>query len=194
VSAFVAGTQVWLRVPPAPLSTVEEVQVPGLHVELQRHTNWCWAAVASAVARHHDPATRFARQCDVANEHLKRTLSTPEAQAAAGVGQCCAGGLCNLEAALDQALITVGRDGPIKAGPLAFDALWEELPGLLCARIEHPQRGHFVAIAGASLHGNQRQVLVADPAVDGAFWCPYSVFRDSYLGDGVWTTTYWTEW
>jgi hypothetical protein len=194
VSLFVAETGVWLRVSQAPQSTVEEVHVEGLHVELQSHTNWCWAAVGSAVARHYDPATRFARQCDVANEHLKRTLPTPEAQATAGVGRCCEGRHdCNLAAALDQVLITVGHSGPLKAGPLAFDDLWEELPGLLCARIEHGERGHFVAIAGASMHGREKQVLVADPAVDGAFWCPYGVFRDSYLGDGAWTTTYWTE-
>src|SRR5262249_13425865 len=93
----------------------------------------------------------------------------------------------------DQVLITVGRFGPVKAGPLQFDDLWEELPGLLCARIEHAERGHFVAIAGASMHGSRKQVLVADPAVDGAFWCPYGVFRDSYRGDGVGPTPYWTE-
>ena len=75
MSAFVAGTGVWLRVPLAPQPTEEEVLVDPLHVELQGQTNWCWAAVGSAVARHYDPATRFARQCDVANEATQELVS-----------------------------------------------------------------------------------------------------------------------
>src|ERR1700719_1931391 len=89
-------------------------------IQHQRHSNWCWAAVATSVALFYQPAGKWT-QCVVANSALGRK-------------DCCrkgAGGTCNVIGHLQNSLTVVGHATapPHVAGTAGFDRAQVEIDG-----------------------------------------------------------------
>jgi hypothetical protein len=150
-----------------------ETVVLELAVERQERPNWCWAAIAQAMARYF--ACGEYRQSEVA--------------AACGCGD--AGGDGDT-LTLDRALTAMGCAFYWTPGKPSFQRLVFELNrGLpVCARIQwHGGDAHFVVIHG---YRSDQALMVAD-SIDGHGFQPYQAFPTTYgVRSGVWTETYWT--
>jgi hypothetical protein len=161
-------------------------------MELQQADFWCWAAVASSVARHYAPASAWT-QCKVASAML-------------GGFDCCLNAhspVCNQMARLDIALTRTGNLAPngARSGPATPEQLLEQIGRLSPARVvgcgirwaNDPHGGHFVVVHGLSIDSNGvLWVAVADPKF-GSSAHPYNTFANSYLGIGQWVFSYNTE-
>jgi hypothetical protein len=153
-------------------------------IEHQRHSNWCWAAVAASIASFYEAATRWS-QCAVADAELRRS-------------DCCGAGgsgACNVGGYLRTALALVGHlDDWIQASS-TFAAVIVEIDGgrPLCARTRWVGGGaHFVALFGYNGAGGPSGVdlvSVGDPGY-GNSDVSYAEFRDGYRGSGTWTHSY----
>lgn len=151
----------------------------------QQQTNWCWAAVSSAVAHFYDPATTWT-QCAVANAELGRT-------------DCCgagAAGACNVAWFLNSALTRVGHLAAFSGGTLTFAVVQAEINAgrPVCARIGWSGGGgHFVALTCwyRNLLTDSQLVRVDDPwpAYGRSTWA-FATFGTAYQGTGSWTHSY----
>jgi len=153
-------------------------------IQHQRHSNWCWAAVAASIASFYDAATRWS-QCAVADAELGRS-------------DCCGAGgsgACNVGGYLRTALTLVGHLDDWTPVSSTLAAVMVEINGgrPLCARIRWVGGGaHFVAVFGYNAAGRSSGadlVSVGDPWY-GNSDISYAEFRDAYRGSGTWTHSY----
>jgi hypothetical protein len=156
-----------------------------LRMQRQRHSNWCWAAVATSVARFYRPDVKWT-QCEVANEQLGSKI-------------CCrkgARGKCNKVGHLKYSLRTVEharRPIEIKRA-VPFSKVREEIDAdnPVCVRTvwRGSQMGHFLAIVG---HLRECELLtIADPFFGSSYW-HYRAFREDYRHSGQWKNSYYTK-
>lgn len=139
-------------------------EIPKLmEIEAQCHQNWCWAAVATSVARflgHETPS-----QCELAFQELQAYGRVSKRS------ECCGrpcnggpGGACDVLWSLLSVLGRLGAlDGSERENPILLDdvltALETRRP--VCARVSW---GHFVAIVGyAQREGEPTLLFVSDP-------------------------------
>jgi hypothetical protein len=157
----------------------------GLHMERQLHSNWCWAAVATSVAKFYAPASRWT-QCLVVSRELGRKT-------------CCrkgANGSCNVAGHLQKSLKVVGHaeHPPYIKRSVSFGRAQREIDAgrPLGVRTQWAGSviGHFVAVVG--YHKEFDMLTVADPYY-GRQNVDYEAFRNSYRGIGTWTHSYYTK-
>jgi len=157
-----------------------------LVVNHQEHPQWCWAAVASAIALFYDQASNQI-QCRVAE------LMFPQCDCCKNGGSDC----CNQRSHLEDALAKVNH---LRAGPLSGPADKQEIKTQtsnetpMCARIQWPDGGgHFVAIRGFEDSNSSRLFLdIGDPEF-GECITLYENFILNYRGAGTWTHNYLTR-
>ncbi|MGA7613999.1 MAG: papain-like cysteine protease family protein [Thermoanaerobaculia bacterium] len=158
-----------------------------LSCEHQEQTQWCWAAVTSAISAFYTVAgTIRYPQCALARKQFDRE-------------DCCRSGsepACNRWWYLDQSLSGTRNLEQILAGR---QVEIEELQKLLdagrpvAARIEWPDTtGHFVIIAGYEATPDRVDLWILDPWYGDALHSLDS-FSTSYQGSGRWESTYLTK-
>ncbi len=174
------------RVKPGAQAGYQPLALRQFHLQKQKMTNWCWAAVSVSVERFFDPESHL-RQCDM----IERV--GPKLQG------CCADptpGGCDKTALLQDALRD--RIQQAQKGPLGFDKVQEQIDSQLpvCARIGwdggSEKAGHFVVIAGYGRSPNgQALVHVLDPFFRSGLW-PYSALVSAgyQRRNGQWTDTF----
>jgi hypothetical protein len=161
-------------------------------VETQEVSNWCWAAVSSAVDRYYNPSS-FLRQCEVAAGMV-------------GMQNACIDPDNNNEpGALQTALEIIGRGDEHVVGPIKFDRLQAEIDAgrPVCVRIEWEGGGaHFAVLCGYKEYSDLTDGVTALTTVDVADpFYPDSTrefsdsvnFFESYHGRGTWSHTYLTN-
>src|SRR3954470_17398995 len=150
------------------------------HLEPQLQDNWCWAAVASAIATFSgDP--RHMNQCDVA--------------AALFPGRTCCGNpdACDEQASLGDALTRVQHLAQKVRSPVSYDTVCTEIAAgrPLCVRVRSGGVGHFVVVSGFADGDTDQRLSVDDPKpARGRVNVPYDALLTNYFGSGVWTHTY----
>ena len=167
-----------------PLTNVAGGTHLAVTMKLQEQSNWCWAAVAAAVAGYY--ATNVKSQCQIVSAVL------PDAPA----GGCCANGAttaCNQQFQLLKALDYVSHlaDTGSEGEPLDNETLRAEITAGRPVGIQITWRDagrHFIAATGCK--GDV--VDVRDPA-NGPTTAHYQTLVDDYLGRGSWTRTYRTR-
>jgi hypothetical protein len=146
--------------------------------ELQKESNWCWAAVGSCTDRFYKGTKE---QCDVA------CIQYPSCD-------CCQDGdPCNNPSQLDEVLGALGRMQNWDEGYAAKNDLSSELTGgrVVAARIGWNRGGgHFIALVG---YDSQSDIVSVEDPASGSHQMPFDELRDHYLGKGSWTHTYWTK-
>jgi hypothetical protein len=162
-----------------------------MNMDLQEQTNWCWAAVASAIHNFLSPA----------DARTQGQIATPvlvqERQIPTGVDCTENPGLCNFRAALDDALNETGdlkRNGFKPDHFLTYSAIrnWMDAGLPVGARIVWGAGGaHFVAIDGYRefAETGEQWVHVQDPASGPNFYL-YEDLVANYPPDGNWQDTY----
>lgn len=148
-------------------------------IQTQKQSHWCWAAVASSIDKHLNPASTW-DQCRVAG--------------AAQRIPCCGHpppmDSCDRPWRLSEALQSINRRPGLVDSPVSLETLKAEITAgyPVCARIEwNSGGGHFVVIDG--FWTVDPWISVRDPLyLDQAL--PYETFRDSYYGLGTWTHSY----
>lgn len=151
----------------------------------QSHSNWCWAAVATSVARFYDSKSNWT-QCRVANRSL-------------GMRSCCGKGVgrkCNSIGHLQDTLKLVGhgeRPAYIE-GKISFSRARREIdagrPVGVRTQWRGSEIGHVLAIVG--YHSGLEMLTVVDPTY-GKSHVHYRVFCRDYRGSGKWTRSYYTK-
>jgi Papain-like cysteine protease AvrRpt2 len=184
------------RIPLAPLARAAARAKPAgpakgqshrldFRIQHQRHSNWCWAAVAASVALFYRPARKWT-QCAVANSELGRK-------------DCCrkgAGGKCNLIGHLQDSLTVVGHatTPPFVVGTVGFDRAQAEIDSgrPLGARTQWAGggTGHFVTIVG---YHSAVDLLTVDDPLYGRSHVDYRTFCTDYRRSGTWTHSYYTK-
>lgn len=170
----------------AALPLVFRARVLNYTNHIQEQTNWCWAAVSTAVDHYYNSSSPNT-QCSVANGTLGRN-------------DCCgvgASGPCNIPYFLNQALSNVGHLDFFTGSPYSFDKVVSEISSArpLCIRIGWAGGGgHFLAVYGYfALFVFSERLTLADP-IYGVQTVNYTaLFNDSYQGSGTWTHTYETD-
>jgi hypothetical protein len=169
---------------------------PGVDITmgLQPNDNWCWAYVASAIARFFDPGSPWT-PCALANEAFGNAAHV----------NCCTdyySSICDKRFHLKDAMqnITGNLKQPIP-GAIDVVQIRQELTNgaPLCVRIRFPgdpeDGGHDVIIrsVGQDLEGRDT-VSILDPRLEGISWWPISELRNNYgIGGGRWVETYTTK-
>ncbi|MEA2414922.1 MAG: hypothetical protein QOI58_1579 [Thermoanaerobaculia bacterium] len=149
-------------------------------VPCQEDTLWCWAAVATGIARFYNNYT--AEQYIVASTVL-------------GL-QCLPNGgnlNCHQEGALTDALCANDNlwSSFSGSGSIAFVARSIAANRPICVRMEDSNKaGHFVVLLGHS--ADFTQVYIDDPS-NGSSIKPFDQFVKSYLGIYFWQYTYETK-
>jgi ABC-type bacteriocin/lantibiotic exporter with double-glycine peptidase domain len=129
-------------------------ELPGFSMQQQEHDHWCWAAVATSLARFYDSATKWKEQCTVANAHLQRS-------------DCCSAAAaeeCNVARIMEEVLQTVGLFREWHIGPKPFDAVCEAIDdnrAIVCRIVWSGDGGHFVVITGYDR--GRETIVVHDP-------------------------------
>lgn len=154
--------------------------------QTQLQFNWCWAAVAASTSGFYDPASTWT-QCDLVNEEQ-------------GLVDCCLNGAsaaCDVPWYLHLALTRTGnlraRWGSFATEQEIRDEIDAARP--LCVRIGWSGgTGHFVVIAGydVDIVTGELILTVHDP-FSGLNTLSYDELRLSYLNDGTWSHSYFTE-
>ena len=146
----------------------------------QIQENWCWAAVASAIAVFaRDP--QAPEQCEVAGVVFpsRRCCNDPAS--------------CDEPASLGDALMRVRHLAQKVASPVSYDTVCSEITAgrPLCVRVVSGGFGHFVVISGFDAGNVDQRLSVDDPKGGrGRVDVPYEALRTNYFGSGVWTHTY----
>lgn len=171
-------------------------QVKGLRMETQAHTYWCWAAVASSIARKYDPQSSWS-QCRVATSFYASKGK---------VRPCCTeGGRCDEPQILSEVFAITGNLAQ-RLGKVAFETVVSEIDAdrPVAVRIGWPPRlenGHFIVLTGYRVtEAGEEFVRLRDP-VDGpddvkeiSFTALVSDFDQRFASDnGRWTHTYRTR-
>lgn len=158
-------------------------------IQRQKHSEWCWAAVASSISHHYSPNSPWC-QCKLASEMARRSgldcCQRPFFKALAKA--------CNKSWVLASALRIVGKRPRTSYRPWSFKVTQEAIrTGTpVCARIEWPDTlGHFLVISGCNRSlGGDEWLYVKDPLYGDSRWL-YAEFciNYQYLG-GRWTDTF----
>jgi Papain-like cysteine protease AvrRpt2 len=151
----------------------------------QRHSNWCWAAVATSIALYYDPESKWT-QCGVANRNLHRR-------------NCCEKGSkckCNVTGHLRHVLrlvrhakrpCEIKRRIPFSRVEREIDA---ERPLGVRTQWRGGKEGHFLTIVG--YHREFELLTVADPLFGRSHW-HYGAFSKNYRHSGEWKNSYYTK-
>jgi hypothetical protein len=153
-------------------------------LETQSQTEWCWAAVASAVHRYLDG--QYLQQCQVVDRQWP------------GFG-CCAqpsGDDCNQPESLADVLGRLGnRNGDIWFETLQFETLGEQLRAdrPVCCGLVKDQLGHFVVVTGCFYVQGTPFVTLKDPTFGNSEkTVSYADLRSGYR-ETQWVETYLTK-
>jgi hypothetical protein len=158
-----------------------------IHVQHQEQGNWCWAAVASSVAKFLSGYSPWS-QCAVASAIFPG-------------GKCCENGsssACDKPCELDIALEKTGNlKSPVVNDQVEPADLVSSLKDgkPVCIRIAWAtDKGHFAVIRAASDDGSGAgHVVISDPIFKESYH-DISDLNGNYLnGDGRWTDTYYTQ-
>jgi hypothetical protein len=161
-----------------------------LRMQHQKHSDWCWAAVASSISEHFSRTSPWC-QCKLAREMTKRKK------------HCCGHPFtknlaeeCNQPWYLDRALKIVKRlDGKAKEGRLSYSQIKKQINEgrPVCVRIQWGREGagHFVVISGCQKSSRgDRWLYVEDPFYGNSTW-EFREFCTNYqYADGHWTHTF----
>lgn len=139
----------------------------------QEDTLWCWAAVATGIARFY---SKTAEQHEIASAVLSKPCRPKGANPD-----------CSMMAGLIEALKVHGNYASIQ-GPvdILFVAKMIAAGRPLCARVEDNGTPHFLTIRGYDIWGN---IYIDDPAFFDRV-LPFSEFQRQYLSKYTWTHTY----
>jgi hypothetical protein len=155
-----------------------------LVIERQRQANWCWAAIASSLARYYGAETVDQRQ--VAARILGVDRSGFEAPAFDE--------RCNVYATLRDALRAVGCYSHWSPSRPSFERICSEIEGgrPLCICIEWRTSGlHYIVVTG--YHERSAELRIDDP-LHGLSIHRYADFPARYRAAGaVWRNTIWTS-
>jgi Papain-like cysteine protease AvrRpt2 len=145
--------------------------------EPQTQSQWCWAAVATSVARYYTPSTHWT-QCQVASAELS-------------TASCCSsGGACDTPWYLERALARVGHSDGVRPAPSTFTQLVAEIDSGEPLGVRIGWRGgggHFIVVEGYSV--SDEMVQIEDP-LEGPTQMTYRALHDDYGGSGAWTHSY----
>jgi hypothetical protein len=160
-------------------------------MEKQKHTNWCWAAVAVSMHRFLNPG-----QGNWSQDSLATPVLRSENQIPAGVDCTATPLLCDITAGLDDALAITGDlrpNGFLENQHLTFDGIKKAVTAKLPvgARITWYGGGaHFLAIDGyREFVSGPPMVHVLDPH-DGPSYQYYDDLVTDYPPGGNWQDTY----
>lgn len=151
----------------------------------QVHSNWCWAAVATSVARYYNPKSKWT-QCTVAAGKLSRK-------------RCCGkhvNSKCNKIGHLQHTLKLVGHvtDQAYLEGAVPFSCARREIdagrPLAVRTQWRGSEIGHVLAIVG---YHNGLEMLTVDDPTYGRSHVHYRIFCRDYRGSGKWTRSYYTK-
>jgi hypothetical protein len=165
------------------LAATTQVIILPFEVDTQEATNWCWAAVATSVARYYLPSSSL-RQCDVVDHQL-------------GLKDCCTSSPppehCNEPEYTENALEYVGHFDS-KRGIVAYNDVVAALEKLTppCIRIGWPDEGgHSIGVSGCQ--PDSELLFVSDPSSGGSIVTYQALTTGHYRGSGKWTDTYLTK-
>jgi Papain-like cysteine protease AvrRpt2 len=160
-------------------------------MEIQEETNWCWAAVAVSVHNFLNSGNGNWTQGQLATPVLQTENQIP-----AGVDCSQTPALCDLTAALDDALTITGNlrpGGCLQNQHLVFNSIknWVAAKLPVGARIVWWQGGaHFIVLDGyRELMSGAQQVHVQDPLYGPSFQ-NYDDLVADYPPGGNWQDTY----
>jgi Papain-like cysteine protease AvrRpt2 len=150
----------------------------------QEYTEWCWAAIATAIAKFYDASSTIT-QTFVACKVFPN-------------GDCCNNGgstPCNqpahLEAALEAAKHPASRLPRSLQPSELTDLINNNKP--VCVRVGSKLGGHFLAVKGFDdTAPSNLYLLVCDPEA-GECITTFDALLTSYPGYGKWTDTYLTR-
>jgi hypothetical protein len=149
--------------------------------EVQKQTEWCWAAVACSVASY--PNGSNFTQCGVASAVLQSPNCCPRPSA------------CNTMHSLGAALKVTGSLAIHVPSQIQLDAIRSEIDERrpVCFRIGRTDgTGHVAAIVGYGDDPEERCPLaIRDPWYEPSL-VPYGVLREFGYLEGAWTDTYLT--
>jgi hypothetical protein len=137
----------------------------------QEQTEWCWAAVAASISRHHEPSSAWT-QCLIADAEF-------------GVNFCCDDGscrACNRPHPVGSALMRTGNFDRFLNRAVDFDEVKAEVAAgkPVCVSIDwQPRGGHAAVISGYVEAGGARYVVVQDP-LHGESTCEFQEFQNGY--------------
>jgi len=152
------------------------------HMERQKQSNWCWAAVSMSVSRLFDQKSVW-QQCSVADRALSRS-------------DCCdaaANDPCNIPWHLDRALNVTGNFVRMTDNSETFQTASGEIDNgrPLCCRIGwRLGSAHFVAIYGWLLGTSGTEYFFVSDPIYGLTRIVRSSFASKYQGGGTWTHSY----
>jgi hypothetical protein len=153
-------------------------------LEVQGQTEWCWAAVASAVHRYVDG--QYLRQCEIV-DRVRPGFS------------CCTNPTstnCNQQAKLADVLERLGnRDGGIQPGTIDPMTLRAQLRANkpVCCGLVKAGLGHFVVVTNCFSAQGATIVTLKDPTFgDSAKTVSYADLRFGYR-ETSWRETYLTK-
>jgi len=159
-------------------------------MQQQKLANWCWDAVAVSVRDFLNPGAAPS----LTQEDLATRVLSADGKIAASVDCSATPELCNLPAALDDALRQTGNlyeallDKHLVCDPIVA---WVEAGMPIGASITWFSGGaHFVAVDGYRDFGDSgQQVHIQDP-LHGPGLQDYNVFVSNYPPGGSWNDTY----
>jgi Papain-like cysteine protease AvrRpt2 len=157
----------------------------GLEMDRPCYTEWCWAAVASAIAGFYPPHPRIT-QCSIANSQIpNNNCQTKGGSKRCNIPQPLEGPLC-IVGHLDQKI-------PNPTNPSQIISKTESSQPI-CVRIGWEGRsGHYVVIKGyVGTDPENMYLVISDPAY-GECITPYKIFKCQYKSLGSWTDTYFTK-
>ena len=159
----------------------------GFSVQRQMHSNWCWVAVATSVARYYNPESKWT-QCAVANRKLGRR-------------DCCGNGVngkCNVTGHLKESLALVRhaeRRPELKSiGRISFNRVQREIDAGRPLGVRTQWRGsesaHVLVIMG--YHSEFELLSIEDSLFGSSHW-HYHAFWQNYRHSGQWKNSYYTK-
>jgi hypothetical protein len=168
----------------------------GFEMQLQCHTNWCWAAVAASVSAFCEPGKPMA-QCEIADVELDRDDCCDHACGKPNVDP-----RINVPHMLGSALNRLGCLEEESQRQATWPQVLQEIVEKgrpLCALIvwsqDDPAHGaarsgsHFVAITGC--REDTRSLVIDDPMFGPTIEVNFERFCSSYqVGGGKWDKTY----
>jgi hypothetical protein len=167
------------------------IMLDHFEMNVQCHSNWCWAAVGEAVARFYNPNT----------DCTQRAIAKLQLGPKFGYDAACGSddGLPSnipetLQSVLNQFDCDGGGDIPGRPAPLEKVQQQIENHRPVCVRVRWADgTGHFVVITGF-VPGTER-LYVEDPLGPNPHEVSYSVLSKGYktLHDGEWVDTYYTK-
>jgi hypothetical protein len=154
-------------------------------VPLRDQDNWCWAAVAVAVANGYgDKDPKWDEQCRVARDVKGK--------------DCCGGDNCDSTADLEPALDKHFDNTAIPQGQeraFAFVEQCIKAGNPLGARVKKTDEdsGHFVLIVGHCVKDGLKNLWIGDPFTGMCNYCDFESFKINYADFGPWDMTFRTK-